>query len=274
MSKPTKRCVKYSRTYFNVAEILTSKMPGLPYNDERGEARQASWYASHRKEIYRTVGLRNFARVLEVGCGTGVIAEEIAGRVGGLTVGVELVPERTLDAGRLRENARFVAGNGARLPFADNSFDAVFFAFSLMWIDNPRQALNEAKRVVANNGWIVALAEPDYDGLIDYPPEASSKDVVVEAIRAMGGHTDAGRKLREWFAAAGLREFACGLIPHRSTSADLLADEESEIAGLKRLLGDDISEKELRRIEKERRRALEGGRRTYYLPVFYLVGRR
>jgi len=248
-------------------------MPGLPYNDKHGEARQAAWYASHRKEIYRTVGLRNFGRVLDVGCGTGVIAEELAGRVGGLTIGVEIVPERAVDAERLRENARFAAGDGARLPFADNSFDTVFFAFALLWVGEPRQALVEAKRVVRNDGWVIALAEPDYDGLIDYPPEASSKDTVIAAIRAMGGNTDTGRKLREWFAAVGLREFSYGLIPHRSTSADLLADEESEIAGLKRLLGNDISDKEFRRIEKERRRALEAGRRTYYLPVFYMVGR-
>jgi ubiquinone/menaquinone biosynthesis C-methylase UbiE len=248
-------------------------MPGLPYNDERGEARQASWYASHRKEIYRTVGLRNFGRVLEVGCGTGVIAEEIAARIGGLAVGVEIVPERATDAGRLRENARFVAGDGARLPFADNVFDAVFFTFSLIWIDNPRRALEESKRVVCNDGWLVALAEPDYNGLIDYPPEASSKDAVLTAIEMMGGHTDAGRKLREWFVEAGLREFACGLIQHRSTTADLLADEAGEIAGLKQLLGDDTDDKQLRRIEQERRSALQAGRRTYYLPVFYMVGR-
>ncbi|MCP4231404.1 MAG: methyltransferase domain-containing protein [bacterium] len=248
-------------------------MPGLPYNDERGEERQASWYASHRKEIYRTIGLRNFGRVLEVGCGTGVIAEELAARVGGLAVGVEIVPGRAADAERLRGNARIVAGDGQHLPFADNSFDAVFFAFSLMWINEPRQALEEAKRMVNEDGWVVALAEPDYDGLIDYPPEASSKEAVIAAIWEMGGNSDAGRRLREWFASTGFREFACGLIPHRSTTADLLADEESETAGLKRLLGDDISGKELRRIERERRRALEAGRRTYYLPVFYMAGR-
>ncbi len=248
-------------------------MPGLPYHNAEGEARQAAWYASHRKEIYRTIGLRNFERVLEVGCGTGAIAEEIAARLGGLTVGVEIEPERAADAGQLRETARFVAGDGLRLPFSDNSFDAVFFAFSLLWINKPRRALIEAKRVLSSDGWVVALAEPDYDGLIDYPPEASSQEQVVAAIRAMGGNSDAGRKLREWFASAGLREYSFGLISHRSTSADLLVNEKEEIAGLKRLLGGDIEEKELRRIEKERRRALEAGRRVYYLPVFYMVGR-
>jgi ubiquinone/menaquinone biosynthesis C-methylase UbiE len=248
-------------------------MPGLPYNDAEGEVRQASWYSSHRKEIYRTVGLRNFSRVLEIGCGTGVIAEEIGARMGGPAVGVELLPERAAEAGRLRESARFVAGDGACLPFADDSFNAAFFAFSLLWIAETRRALEETKRVVIKDGWVIALAEPDYIGLIDYPPEASSKEEVIAAIREMGGHTDAGRKLREWFAAVGLREHTFGLIPHRSTCADLLAYEREEITGLKRLLGDNISDKGIRRIEKERRIALESGGRVYYLPVFYIVGR-
>jgi len=247
-------------------------MPGLPYNDVEGEARQAAWYAAHRKEIYRSIGLRNCARVVEVGCGTGVIAEEIGARMGGLTVGVELLPERAAEAGRLRENARFVAGDGARLPFDDNCCDAVFFAFSLLWIAKPQRALEEAKRVVRANGWVVALAEPDYEALIDYPPEASSKWEVLEAIAALGGDTSAGRKLREWFAEAGLREHTFGVLPHRSTTDDLLTYERDEMETLRGLLGDDISG-DMGFLDMERRRALEAGSRVYFLPVFWMVGR-
>lgn len=247
-------------------------MPGLPYNDAKGEARQASWYSPHRKEIYRTIGLGNFTRVLEIGCGTGVITEEIGARMGGLSVGLELLPGRAAEAKQLRERARFIAGDGAQLPFADNSFDAIFFAFSLLWIKKPQRALEEAKRVVHDNGWVVALAEPDYEALIDYPPEASSKWEVHEAIKALGGNIDCGRMLREWFAAAGLREHAFGVLPHRSTSADLLIHERDEMEALKGLLGDDISG-DMGFLDMERRRALETGRRVYYLPVFYIVGR-
>ncbi|MBA7549686.1 hypothetical protein ES705_42179 [subsurface metagenome] len=39
--------------------------------------RQAQWTKGFRNNIYRQIGLLNAKRILEVGCGTGVITKEI-----------------------------------------------------------------------------------------------------------------------------------------------------------------------------------------------------
>jgi 2-polyprenyl-6-hydroxyphenyl methylase/3-demethylubiquinone-9 3-methyltransferase len=89
-------------------------------------------------------------RVLDVGCGGGLVAEALA--VEGCTV-IGIDPSHgSLVAGRQHAGpgdraARYVRGVGERLPFADASFDAVVAADSLEHVDSPPRVLRELRRV-------------------------------------------------------------------------------------------------------------------------------
>ena len=52
--------------------------------------RQAGWTRAVRNQLYRRVNLLRAERVLDVGCGTGVITEEMAARCKGQVIGVDI----------------------------------------------------------------------------------------------------------------------------------------------------------------------------------------
>jgi demethylmenaquinone methyltransferase / 2-methoxy-6-polyprenyl-1,4-benzoquinol methylase len=103
------------------------------------------------------------SRVLDVATGTAAVAIELVRRHGCRVVGVDHSREM-LDAARERvERAGYgsrielVEGGAERLPFADDSFDAVTFTYLLRYVD-PADALAEVTRV-ARPGATVAMLE-------------------------------------------------------------------------------------------------------------------
>lgn len=103
------------------------------------------------------------ARVLEVGCGTGVITEMISALPGvAETVGVD--PSEGLVA-RARDRVpalTFDVGDGQALPYDDQTFDGVVFATTLCHVPDPIAALAEARRVLRPLGSLL-IYEGDYN---------------------------------------------------------------------------------------------------------------
>lgn len=104
--------------------------------------------------------------VIDVGCGGGALVRELAAR-GARVVGVE-ISEDQLAAARAQDDghgARYVIGEGQRLPLDDASADVVVFMRTLHHVpsaDLP-DALREASRVVRADG-LVYVAEPRAEG--------------------------------------------------------------------------------------------------------------
>ncbi len=100
------------------------------------------------------------ARVLEVGCGTGIITALVA-ELPGVTqaVGVDPIPGFVELARRRVPALRFEVADGRSLPFADESFDGVVFATTLCHVPTPERALGEARRVLRPGGYLLI-----YDG--------------------------------------------------------------------------------------------------------------
>jgi ubiquinone/menaquinone biosynthesis C-methylase UbiE len=101
-------------------------------------------------ETARVVSLsvdgRKIASILDVGTGTGIFAEAFADgsrRVEGIDPDPQLLEaaRRQVPAARFREAA------AENLPFADASFDLVFFGHVLHETDDPVGALAQARRV-------------------------------------------------------------------------------------------------------------------------------
>lgn len=93
-------------------------------------------------------------RVLDLAAGTGTSSEPFAAD------GAFVVPSDfsigMLQVGkRRRPDLPFVAGDATRLPFADESFDAVTISFGLRNINEPKAALSEMYRVLKPGGRIV-----------------------------------------------------------------------------------------------------------------------
>lgn len=107
-------------------------------------------------------------RSLEVGCGSGFLTALLA-REGKLAAGVDmaapddLTHSRGLDApGALKSalgagNLHFLGSSGEMLCFKDGSFDLVLSSYVLEHIGNRAKAVSEMKRVVRDDGLIVAL---------------------------------------------------------------------------------------------------------------------
>jgi ubiquinone/menaquinone biosynthesis C-methylase UbiE len=101
--------------------------------------------------------------ILDLGSGTGYLAVEIARKSPGLQVyGIDLSRQMVRIARRHAkgvDNARFVFGNAAKLPFEDNSIDFVISTGASHHWKTPRLVFDECYRVLktGREAWI-------YDG--------------------------------------------------------------------------------------------------------------
>jgi SAM-dependent methyltransferase len=94
-------------------------------------------------------------RTLDLACGEGRLSrllQSMQHRV----VGVDAAPTMVQYAATNENAAPVVLGDATRLPFADNSFDLVVAYMCLHDIDDMRQAVREAARVLAPEGCLCA----------------------------------------------------------------------------------------------------------------------
>ena len=99
------------------------------------------------------------ARALDVACGTGDLAVELATRVGdrGEVVGCDF-SERMLELARVKApGIRFEQANALALPYPDDGFDAAAVGFGARNFSDLRQGLAEMARVVRPGGRVVVL---------------------------------------------------------------------------------------------------------------------
>lgn len=109
-----------------------------------------------RRKILSELKLRTESlRALEVGCGGGILSEEIA-RMGFRTTGLdpsgpalEVARGHALESGLAIE---YVPGSGERLPFRDGEFDVVFCCDVLEHVNDLGAVISEISRVLKPGG--------------------------------------------------------------------------------------------------------------------------
>ena len=236
---------------------------------------QAGWTQPTRTWLYQQAGLSQARAVLEVGCGTGVIAGKLARLSSARVVGLDL------DAGMLAfarwqgGSVTYVQGDAHALPFPDGSFDAVVCHYLLLWLADPALGSREMARVVRPAGCVLACAEPDYGGRVDHPPDLVSLGrLQAEALRRQGADPNLGRRLGELFVAAGLQATVGVMAGRWRLPAFPDAEFEAEWAMREHDLTGLLSPEELRRLRSADRQALTEGRRILFVPTFYALGKK
>ncbi len=149
-------------------------------------------------------------RVLDVACGTGVVARRAVELVGpaGAVSGVDLNAAMIQVAKERGSGIDWRVGDAAALPYDDESFDSVVCQSALFFFPTPRQAVEEMARVVRTEG-VVALQT--YAGLDQQPAYGPFVALVArnagdEARRLMGTYWSQGDLdgLTSLLGAAGL----------------------------------------------------------------------
>ncbi len=139
--------------------------------------------------------LEKAARLLDVGCGTGVLCELLRGRfpeaeIVGVDPTEEFIAHARATLGDAR--TRFEVAGADSLPFADDSFDAALALLILQELSEPEQAAAEMSRVVRPGG-TVATSQWDFvDGL---PMVTGFWDAVVAVHPPARAERDAGGRM-------------------------------------------------------------------------------
>ena len=244
-------------------------------------SQQARWTQELRKYLYTNAGLSSAQRVLDVGCGTGALFKELISNYQVKLIGLDINRSFISCAQLTNSSVMLLSGDAHHLPFADRSFDVCLCHFLLLWVENPIRVLEEMVRLTRLGGTVLAIAEPDYGGRVDYPPELESLGVLQEeSLRQQGADTRLGRRLVAMFKEVGLKTIEYGVLGGQWGLSPAAEDWQIEWDVLRADLeivssqGNIApSQAELDELVSLDRIASLRGERVLFVPTFYAWGR-
>lgn len=154
-------------------EGQVSRSPAEVYEERFVPALLQEW----ADQVADAAGLRQDQRVLDVACGTGVLARAAVKRVGpgGSVVGIDPNQDMLAVARRKAPNIEWREGRAEALPFESASFDAVVSQFGLMFFQDRRAAVQEMMRVLRPGGRMTVAV---WDKLENTPGYAALTEVL------------------------------------------------------------------------------------------------
>ncbi|MGD0574337.1 MAG: methyltransferase domain-containing protein [Anaerolineales bacterium] len=234
---------------------------------------QAAWTRSLRSHLYQSVNIASAREVLEVGCGTGVLTGELQRMRRASVYGLDLDLTRLRFAKALGSDCCYSCGDGHFLPFPDSSFGVCLCHYLLLWVQDPSQVLREMRRVTRKGGWVLVLAEPDYGGRIDHPPQLALLGEWQRAsLRRQGALPEMGRRLGSLLVGAGLQGIQTGVIGGEWTRPPSAEEWAQEWDVLQADLEGSVGAARLDQLREKDRSAWLKGERVLFVPTFYGLG--
>jgi ubiquinone/menaquinone biosynthesis C-methylase UbiE len=245
---------------------------------------QADWHQRFRIQAQWTEGLRlyffnlikeeDLTRVIDIGCGTGVLLPDLEVLSPARIVGADLNLSHLDLAKDNSQDSDLLGANVHQLPFLDDCFDIVLCHYFLMWVGDPRHALREMKRITRPGGTVVAFAEPDYGGRIDYPLDFSFiRELQISALQKAGADPLLGRKLKGLFERTGFSAIESGVYQGSWSGESSQEEIESEWKILAADLAGHLDQQHLQKLQEQDRSARALGTRLVYVPTFFTWGK-
>jgi SAM-dependent methyltransferase len=198
--------------------------------------------------------------VLDVGCGTGIVARTAADLVApdGSVTGLDLNDAMLTVARRIRPDLDWRRGDAGNLPFRDHAFDAVLSQMALMFVPDRPAAMREMARVARPGGAVAILVPSRLERQAAFGPliEVAARHAGPEARSLMSSYFVCGGldRLAALAEAAGLTVTVARTEAgtYRAPSVDAAVANEVESTPLRARITDDVYE----RIREDARVAL------------------
>jgi SAM-dependent methyltransferase len=157
-------------------------------------------------------GIGPGSTVLDVGCGFGLESLRLArlvqpgGRVAGIDKSAAFIKEAQTRAGQAKLAAEFQVADADSLPFGDATFDVARAERVLVYLPEPKRALDEMRRVTRPGGIVTAI-EPDFGtNAINLPDRGLVRRVLDHECDANIPHGWLVRDMRGVMQDVGLRD--------------------------------------------------------------------
>ena len=147
-------------------------------------------------------GVRPGQAVLDVACGTGIVARTAADRLDGdgVVVGLDRNEAMLTVARRVSPELAWQLGDAATLPFPDRSYDVALCQMALMFFPDRVHALREMRRVVAAEGTVGVVV----------PASLPEQPAYAPFVEMAARHSAEARTYLSTYWAAGALDQLCG----------------------------------------------------------------
>lgn len=214
-------------------------------------------------KVVRAAQLEPGQRVLDVACGTGVLARQVYEETGptGYVAGLDAHPGMLAVARELAPSVDWRHGAAEAMSFRDHFFDRVVSQFGLMFFDDPATGVREMLRVLAPDGRLVVAVWDSLDSIPAYADEVAlierlAGERAADAVRVPFALGDRQR-LTELFARAGAASI--DITTERGTGRfpSVRVMVEADLRGWLPVMDVKLSEDEIGTILREAEGALE-----------------
>ncbi len=180
-------------------------------------------------------------RVLDAGCGPGLVACHLAPSAGEV-VGLDATPAmldkaREIAKKQGHSNVRLVEGTMERLPFADGAFDGVVTRYTFHHVLDTERAMTELVRVCRSGGRVVvcdAAPKPScrdaYDAWERIRDASHTSARTLEELRALAEHSLTDVSVRTFRLESDVEALIDSSFPIEGGRADLLARMQADVA--------------------------------------------